>query len=1211
MAVTLRPDTPPPIQAEQRSTGETFTFAATLTVPGADPQPSLVSARLTILNQSQAETILSGETMTITDAAARTCSFALDGNVDTLYPGDYAAYVETTDGDGQGRRYPAAGQFYRIEVRGATRTYSLSALLAAQQAAAGSAATATTKAEQVTADAESVAADKTLTLGYRGEAQTAAGEAAVSESLATTRAASAQIAALASGRSLYFAADQTAQDALTPSNGDWVERTDQGIRFERVAGAWVAREQVAIISASSLVAAASRYGVPGAVLSVDGRAGGTFDYAASFAAAQGRYPWAALTTETVADAAGLTVDEAGGGKWVRRWDAEELLLAWCAALDGATNDRTALAAADDAAAAIGCPIVLGAGTARIAAGVTLDAPIRIKEGGLLLIETLVQFNSTVEAGPYRIFSSALANPVTFGRAQNNLEFRGAGGRTGSVWAEWFGAKGDGLTASAAANRLALQQMVSCTSGYRCIAVGGQYRVDDSINFPSLNIESSYDFGGGQIYYVGTAAPTKAVLNFESTNSRDCRFIHLSIHAGGAAGYALRARSTSGIFAIKDHVFDHCHFRGATVANVQLGDQSSSGLDLDGYNFLFDHCHWYGSTGTTNLIVDGDNVVNVGIEHCFMGSVNRLGGVGSNRPDYHIHFKNGACVNLSNCFLDRLEKWCIITDCGSLNLTDVDTEEADVLYVTANLDQASRAIRINSLRVADTSMVDNQFVIIAESGILEITSSYLGKGLTRARVRADEALHVTNVHFGGYRSANEARPAALVLAKPHRCSYDGVPLGLWRPPSANPYLELWSGSGTDDLPFGYIKSGVGTCTITRDGGGSGSSVGRSTFGRYTAKVAVTSGAVSGQSFDGLQLRHPWQGINPDEAVSVIVTGYADLSTFSGATAPKVSIEAFGWGGSSHDFIAGRSRDCSIDAYGRFVGITNLTRLGSYLKEASYIRAGVGLGVAAASGTFYVDTLMVVAGQAEDYVNASESPEYSKLYSLLPIAHDVVDRGTFSLASRWTVGTGWTMTEGVESGGVYTPGYVTHAAGNTAALSQRIGSGWRYKRANVCVTASSVTAGSLVVKVGGTTFGTITASGTFDYQGLIGITGDLISFEPSSDFAGQIANVKLYAHRGGQPIISGEDYARAGVLVSAPGGLLLSGSVQDTTPNRIEFAAAKPTTGTYRAGDRVINNSPTVDGSNMVVTEWARVTNGSGHVLGTDWRALYASTVSPAT
>jgi hypothetical protein len=65
-------------------------------------------------------------------------------------------------------------------------------------------------------------------------------------------------------------------------------------------------------------------------------------------------------------------------------------------------------------------------------------------------------------------------------------------------------------------------------------------------------------------------------------------------------------------------------------------------------------------------------------------------------------------------------------------------------------------------------------------------------------------------------------------------------------------------------------------------------------------------------------------------------------------------------------------------------------------------------------------------------------------------------------------------------------------------------------------------------------------------------------------------------------------------------------------RITKSAAMPVAGFYRENDIVLNDGASVlDGSNMVVMGWYRLTTGSGHVSGTDWAIMNISHVSPAT
>jgi hypothetical protein len=72
------------------------------------------------------------------------------------------------------------------------------------------------------------------------------------------------------------------------------------------------------------------------------------------------------------------------------------------------------------------------------------------------------------------------------------------------------------------------------------------------------------------------------------------------------------------------------------------------------------------------------------------------------------------------------------------------------------------------------------------------------------------------------------------------------------------------------------------------------------------------------------------------------------------------------------------------------------------------------------------------------------------------------------------------------------------------------------------------------------------------------------------------------------------------VGFPQGLSMGPAA--TAPRLLPAQTAKPTTGTYRAGDHVPNSAPSVT-TGRVLTGWLRLTSGSGHVLDTDWVGLW--------
>jgi hypothetical protein len=95
--------------------------------------------------------------------------------------------------------------------------------------------------------------------------------------------------------------------------------------------------------------------------------------------------------------------------------------------------------------------------------------------------------------------------------------------------------------------------------------------------------------------------------------------------------------------------------------------------------------------------------------------------------------------------------------------------------------------------------------------------------------------------------------------------------------------------------------------------------------------------------------------------------------------------------------------------------------------------------------------------------------------------------------------------------------------------------------------------------------------------------LLPVNPESDYDGQL-NRKLY------------DFFRP--LIRKVNGLA-SGVFAESADNA---SVALPTSGTYSKGDYVVKTVPVVAGiatAQYVIRGWLRITDGSAHVLNTDW------------
>lgn len=63
--------------------------------------------------------------------------------------------------------------------------------------------------------------------------------------------------------------------------------------------------------------------------------------------------------------------------------------------------------------------------------------------------------------------------------------------------------------------------------------------------------------------------------------------------------------------------------------------------------------------------------------------------------------------------------------------------------------------------------------------------------------------------------------------------------------------------------------------------------------------------------------------------------------------------------------------------------------------------------------------------------------------------------------------------------------------------------------------------------------------------------------------------------------------------------------------ITNGTAIPTTAAWGKGDVIQNDTPTIDGNNLAIMGWLRLTDGTANVSGTDWAIMRVSHVSPAT
>lgn len=913
--------------------------------------------------------------------------------------------------------------------------------------------------------------------------------------------------------------------------------------------------------------------------------------------------------------------------------------AYGAAGDGTTDDTSAVNAAITAAAAAGGNVAFPAGTYKVTGGsvtTSRSTVFRFYGGKLSIVTSTLNINGTVEAPPAQVFVSALATPVKFNRSAGG--YLGPAGGIGSTrsLAEWFGAKGDASTD----NATALQQWLqSAGNGIVLELAGGNYYSTAELVWPVGMRFNLVQGNGSRLTYNGSTDATKAVLSMNTSTIAcyRCTIAGVVFDANSKAGFGLNAKSPGGSHSISSLSLDGCMFVNATDRNVRIGDFSSSSNDIDAANLRFENCLFMAGTGAINVEIDAPNAVSVAFRSCSLGYTST-----GTIPTWDARIVNAATVTFDTCFFDRVASpgHCIYNGGASVTITACDSEDIRFLWQEATYDKQNLSTTIRGLRLSDAGSraTDGDYCIWCVAGTLSV-EGLVQTGTKKYRIRCDSKLSIRNSWLGGTlgSSPTRAQGADLVLANPHRCDLDG-----WSPANArpfllngNPYMEMWTGAASGNLPVGYQSSGVGGASFTIQQAGSASSEYiRNNARRFVAKISVTTGAVSSAIIDGLMCRVRVDGRRGPGPYMVMVSGYAEGMT--GATAPAVSINLYTWNGSAWAVATSQLRTCEIDANGRFWGVAVVDKASASI-QGGYIEAYVGMGVASASGTIWLSEMAILRADGMLWLDSSAGayPDLGRLKTLSIAPKPAQLNGSFANGSNWwTVGSGWSV-----SGGL-----ATHtASGGTAVLSQDVGFSFKSRRALLAFTVSGMTAGSVTPALCGTSGNAVsnsastaqvlftvsgittlpTAGATYTVGGVTytvvwatsttimatgGIptsssgtlskatgTGDasiafsaingrqivelngststqLLTFTPTTDFNGSVSAVVLYMVDNDGGALDGSDWAKVGRPALSLQGIDVVGSSLNLNPVSISLGTAAPTTGDWKVGDLVLNSAP---------------------------------------
>ena len=815
----------------------------------------------------------------------------------------------------------------------------------------------------------------------------------------------------------------------------------------------------------------------------------------------------------------------------------------------------------------------------VGAGVSTSDVTFVFAGGVVnVITSTWTVNGSFVAPPRAIISSSIPTPVLFNRGAGSYSGQGTGIKTASIWVEWFGANGVDGTSD---NALALSQwLASAGNGMTLEMAGGKYATLTQVDFPSGKRFNVIEGNNSKIIWTGGVDATKAILRFSATPSNRIEFRNITFDADSKAGFGVLVSNAAANLSINSARWVNCGFDHATVCNTQIGQQTTTTFTVDAACWVFEWCWWHGILGSTNIELDATEVVNCDFRSCQIGYVST-----TDLPTYNVRLLKGGNASFRTCFFDRvaLPGYSIYNTGYTLKIDGCDCETVRFLWQETTLEKTNLITTINSLRLvnAGSVAVDGELAIYAPSGIVSIDGMQLIQGAIRLGVRVDSKLSIKGSFLAGEFPSSVPTGGDIIMANPQRCDIDGTnPAECGkRALNSNPYLSLWSGSASNDLPIGYSMSASGTATVTR-AGISSAEWPKTGFGRYCAKVVVTVGAVSGSVIDGLMCRVCVDSRRGPGPIVVMVSGFAESMT--GATAPKVGINANSWGGAAWTVIPTTPRTCSIDSAGRFWGVATILVSPSNV-EVGYVDCYVGMGVAGATGTLYISEMIVLPDDGLNWFDSSAGnyPGFGRLKAL-SVTPKVANRnGSFAQSSHWwTVGAGWTVSGGVA---------LHAAAGGTAVLSQDVGYNFKTRRCLLAFTVASRTAGTVTPYLCGTTGTAVSANGQQIVEIISSTTDQLLSFIPTTDFDGSVTDIKLYmVQQNGDPI-DGSSWAKAGQLALSTNGVdvVAGGADVNINPRRLISASAAPTIGTWKVGDVVLNSAPATGG----VTRWSCTVSGT--------------------
>ena len=150
----------------------------------------------------------------------------------------------------------------------------------------------------------------------------------------------------------------------------------------------------------------------------------------------------------------------------------------------------------------------------------------------------------------------------------------------------YGAVGDGVADDTSAIQTMFSFHTNFNGGGQLVFPRGNYRITSSILIPPGWAHNTVDLQGGRITYDGAVDATAAIFKFVKNQCYFNTFKNGYLDANNKAGYCIYAAGEGWQYAIKANKVENMELRYHTVAGVQIGDQTNTGNDQDGADWLF-------------------------------------------------------------------------------------------------------------------------------------------------------------------------------------------------------------------------------------------------------------------------------------------------------------------------------------------------------------------------------------------------------------------------------------------------------------------------------------------------------------------------------------------------------------------------------------------------------------------------------------------------